>query len=73
MSGKNCGDPGNIENGYRKISGYVFTSSVNYFCNDGYILAGRALHYCQSDGHWGGELPVCKRKFQSMIITLFFY
>ncbi|XP_027195567.2 sushi, von Willebrand factor type A, EGF and pentraxin domain-containing protein 1-like isoform X1 [Dermatophagoides pteronyssinus] len=57
---KNCGDPGNIENGYRKISGYVFTSSVNYFCNDGYILAGRALRYCQSDGHWGGELPVCK-------------
>ncbi|KAI2803698.1 hypothetical protein BLOT_007833 [Blomia tropicalis] len=57
-----CGDPGEIENGYRQITGYVFSSTVNYYCNVGHILSGRALRECQTNGQWSGDLPTCQRK-----------
>lgn len=55
-----CGEPGEIENGYKESSGNVFTARVNYNCNKGYVLSGRAIRYCQSNGQWSGDLPSCQ-------------
>ena len=34
-----------------------------YSCEEGYILLGEEMHYCQEDGSWSGKLPMCIGKY----------
>ncbi|ESP00264.1 hypothetical protein LOTGIDRAFT_225988 [Lottia gigantea] len=58
---RNCGAPGEINNGWRD-PGYKFTfpSRVTYHCDEGFELLGRAYRECQSNGEWSGILPTCE-------------
>eukprot|EP00111_Clytia_hemisphaerica_P015651 TCONS_00046199-protein len=59
---KNCGDPGNLQNGVRKGDGNTtYGSTVRYFCDPRYIFSGSRERKCQADGTWSGTQPACTR------------
>ncbi|XP_014203613.1 sushi, von Willebrand factor type A, EGF and pentraxin domain-containing protein 1 [Copidosoma floridanum] len=35
-------------------------STIEYHCEDGYLLHGEAKHTCDKNGEWTGELPCCE-------------
>ncbi|XP_078580606.1 uncharacterized protein LOC144864418 isoform X3 [Branchiostoma floridae x Branchiostoma japonicum] len=53
-----CGDPGAPENGFRRGS-FCLGDTVEFGCNDGYILQGATSASCQGDGQWDDVLPIC--------------
>ncbi|CAH1241297.1 COL6A3 [Branchiostoma lanceolatum] len=53
-----CGDPGAPVNGFRRGS-FCLGDTVEFGCNDGYILQGATSASCQSDGQWDDVLPIC--------------
>ena len=55
-----CGDPGTPNNGSRILNGTGLLSTVEYNCNDGYILIGSDIRECQSDKMWTGNIPECE-------------
>lgn len=55
----NCGDPGTPTNGTRILEGTVFQSTVQYSCNDGYILIGFSVRECLGNESWSGVTPKC--------------
>lgn len=52
-----------LQYGLYIASGYTFGHEVRYKCKLGYILTGGAVRKCLATGKWGGEAPVCKRKY----------
>ncbi|KAK3589286.1 hypothetical protein CHS0354_008348 [Potamilus streckersoni] len=56
---RNCGFPGDVENGYRR--GYLFTygHQVTYYCDVGFELNGSPIRTCEGTGVWSGNLPSC--------------
>ncbi|XP_042217249.1 complement factor H-like isoform X2 [Homarus americanus] len=58
---KECGDPGEILNGFKEGSCYSFSCRVTYHCRPGFSMEGRSKYYCQHDGTWNPrDLPTCK-------------
>nr|XP_045606863.1 sushi, von Willebrand factor type A, EGF and pentraxin domain-containing protein 1-like [Procambarus clarkii] len=58
---KECGDPGEILNGFKEGSCYSFSCRVVYHCRPGFRMEGRTNYYCQHDGSWNPrDLPTCK-------------
>ncbi|CAH1243596.1 CR1 [Branchiostoma lanceolatum] len=55
----NCGQPGDVLNGYLKGSDYTYQQSVVYYCMEGYNLVGEARRTCREDRKWSGEEPQC--------------
>ncbi|CAH2222352.1 Hypothetical predicted protein [Pelobates cultripes] len=60
----NCTDPGNIENGVRRVlqrgpDRFSYGTSVSYECVHGYYLMGTHVLTCQGDGTWDRALPSC--------------
>ncbi|KAJ8682121.1 hypothetical protein QAD02_017913 [Eretmocerus hayati] len=39
---------------------YTIHSTIEYHCDDGYLLRGEAKHTCNENGEWSGELPYCE-------------
>ena len=35
-------------------------SQANYSCNEGYTLVGMSTRFCQNDGTWSGQPPLCQ-------------
>ncbi|KAM8938991.1 inactive serine protease PAMR1 [Pelodytes ibericus] len=65
---KNCKDPGFPLNGYRTLpdqasqqigSQVKIGSSVQYFCNNSYVLSGNKERTCLDGGLWSGKQPIC--------------
>ncbi|KAJ8300265.1 hypothetical protein KUTeg_021784 [Tegillarca granosa] len=58
-SARNCGFPGEIDNGWR--SGYMFEypHQVSYQCKEGYDMEGDSIRRCEANGKWSGRLPRC--------------
>ncbi|XP_061155507.1 seizure protein 6 homolog [Syngnathus typhle] len=60
-----CQDPGNVEHSRRVNTGTHFAvgSTVQYFCNKGYILSGSSLLTCYNRDaarpKWSDQLPKC--------------
>ena len=42
-----------------KYSGYGYNSSAVYNCTIGYNLSSNITRYCNSNGSWSGEAPLC--------------
>lgn len=58
-----CGDPGQLQDGVRRLAGVTFGSSVTFFCNSNFTLSGPNRRVCQADGFWSDFQPECKRRF----------
>ena len=65
---RNCSDPGDPVNGYKKITGgpglihghYAKIGTVlTFFCNSSYVLSGNEMRTCQQNGEWSGKQPIC--------------
>ena len=57
-----CGDPGIPAKGTRIGSTFIFDSTVNYTCDDGFKLIGDIRRNCLSSSNWSGDLPTCQSK-----------
>ncbi|KAL3870372.1 hypothetical protein ACJMK2_038442 [Sinanodonta woodiana] len=55
-----CDDPGDVENGFRKLTGFHFGNNVTFFCNIGYEIEGSAIRTCDKSGTWTGLRTSCK-------------
>ncbi|XP_038676827.1 complement decay-accelerating factor-like isoform X2 [Scyliorhinus canicula] len=55
---RNCGNPGEIENGYSQASGTTFGNKAIYHCNEGYRQVGQSYQICTASG-WAGQAPTC--------------
>ena len=55
-----CGDPGTLANGVRRLTTTTLNSVVTYQCNRGYELDGSSSRVCQATGVWSGLLPICR-------------
>ena len=58
-----CGKLDHVEYGGVKVKYYTVGSKAFFYCNKGYKLYGEPHRVCEYDGQWGGEYPVCKRKY----------
>ncbi|XP_048467924.1 C4b-binding protein beta chain-like [Rhincodon typus] len=56
---RNCGNPGDILNGYYEIQNTSFETKATFYCNKGYQMVGRNYRLCKADG-WDGQVPTCK-------------
>ncbi|XP_035258849.1 beta-2-glycoprotein 1-like [Anguilla anguilla] len=56
---KRCSNPGPLLNGVIHMADIAFQSTINYTCNEGYILHGPNTSECLHDGTWSHALPVC--------------
>ena len=57
-----CGGLSNPSNGQVSISDNTVGGSATYTCNSGYNLVGSETRFCQNDGSWSGDAPVCERQ-----------
>jgi len=57
---RRCGHPGEIPNGFKNGTMFLYPNRVTYSCVEGYELIGRPYRVCQADGQWSGTLPECK-------------
>uniref|UniRef100_UPI00398E86A5 C4b-binding protein alpha chain-like n=1 Tax=Pristiophorus japonicus TaxID=55135 RepID=UPI00398E86A5 len=55
---KNCGNPGEILNGYYTAPDTTFGNKATFYCNVGYLLVGRNYRLCTVGG-WDGQVPTC--------------
>ncbi|XP_067863938.1 complement decay-accelerating factor transmembrane isoform-like [Heptranchias perlo] len=55
---RNCGNPGEILNGYYEATSTTFGSKATFYCDTGYHMVGRAYRLCTADG-WDGQVPIC--------------
>uniref|UniRef100_A0A670IAB3 Sushi domain-containing protein n=1 Tax=Podarcis muralis TaxID=64176 RepID=A0A670IAB3_PODMU len=58
-----CQPPAKIENGnhsHHELSVFTSGMSVNYTCEPGYFLTGRANVHCTASGTWSSSAPQCK-------------
>ncbi|XP_072336360.1 zona pellucida sperm-binding protein 3 receptor-like isoform X2 [Scyliorhinus torazame] len=56
---RNCGNPGEILNGYYTAPNTTFGSIVTFSCDKGYIIVGKPYRICTADG-WDGQVPTCQ-------------
>lgn len=63
MTARRCGHPGEVANGKRDGSIFIYPNRVTYTCFEGYELTGRPYRICQANGQWSGTLPVCRREY----------
>ena len=54
-----CRDYGNIQNGFRNLSGTTQGSVVTFGCQAGFTLVGNKALTCGSSGLWVGAWPEC--------------
>ncbi|XP_043572171.1 C4b-binding protein alpha chain-like [Chiloscyllium plagiosum] len=56
----NCGNPGEILNGYYNASeGTTFGREVVFYCDEGFRIVGTNFRICKADG-WSGQVPTCE-------------
>uniref|UniRef100_UPI00398F24C8 C4b-binding protein alpha chain-like isoform X1 n=2 Tax=Pristiophorus japonicus TaxID=55135 RepID=UPI00398F24C8 len=55
---RDCGNPGEILNGYSEAPNTTFGGKATFHCNTGYQMVGRKYRLCKSDG-WDGQVPTC--------------
>ncbi|KAJ0050722.1 hypothetical protein NL108_005084, partial [Boleophthalmus pectinirostris] len=57
---KLCPPPDPPMNGQMYYNSTFYLSTVNYACDDGYILIGASSALCDSNGNWSATEPRCK-------------
>jgi len=57
-----CDKPADIISNGRMIgSSYTYGASIEYKCDDGYVLDGLILRTCNASGMWDNTIPICER------------
>ncbi|XP_013879108.1 beta-2-glycoprotein 1 [Austrofundulus limnaeus] len=56
---KRCPYPEPISNGELLYEDTIYQSTINYTCNEGYILTGPMSAVCQANGTWSTPPPIC--------------
>ncbi|XP_043572598.1 complement decay-accelerating factor-like isoform X5 [Chiloscyllium plagiosum] len=56
---KNCGNPGEILNGYYQADATTLGSKAMFYCDEGYRIVGTNYRLCTADG-WNGQVPTCE-------------
>lgn len=57
---RDCGDPGELENGQVTLSsGTTLGSVATYSCTTGYNAIGETVRECGTDGLWTNSVPIC--------------
>ncbi len=54
-----CGSLTTPDNGLVIESGTLLGDIASYICNNGYMLVGGKMRYCQGNGEWAGNEPFC--------------
>ncbi|XP_029366364.1 beta-2-glycoprotein 1-like [Echeneis naucrates] len=57
---KRCPYPDPPDNGELYYEDTVYQSTVNYTCNEGFVLTGARTATCQANGTWSASAPECK-------------
>ncbi|XP_047434677.1 beta-2-glycoprotein 1-like [Mugil cephalus] len=57
---KHCPYPDMPPNGQLYYDDTIYQSTINYTCDEGYILTGSSMAVCQADGTWSTPAPECK-------------
>lgn len=57
-----CPTLGDPENGTAHQEDNLPGTEAFYSCAEGFVLVGEASRFCQYNGTWDGQPPVCKRK-----------
>ncbi|XP_067863939.1 C4b-binding protein alpha chain-like [Heptranchias perlo] len=55
----NCGNPGEILNGYYEAAQTTFGHEASFYCDEGYLMIGRPYRLCKANG-WDGQVPTCE-------------
>ena len=55
-----CPDLQAPSNGDVFVTGFIYTSTATYSCDNAYILVGESVRTCQADGSWSGIPPYCQ-------------
>ncbi|XP_038676978.1 sushi, von Willebrand factor type A, EGF and pentraxin domain-containing protein 1-like isoform X2 [Scyliorhinus canicula] len=56
---KDCGNPGEILNGYFEVPDSTLNRRATYYCHVGYLIVGDAHRVCTNNG-WDGVAPSCE-------------
>ncbi|XP_067913810.1 zona pellucida sperm-binding protein 3 receptor-like [Heterodontus francisci] len=56
---KNCGNPGELLNGYFVAMDTTFGNNATFYCDEGYQIVGRNYRRCTANG-WDGQVPTCE-------------
>ncbi|XP_069024432.1 beta-2-glycoprotein 1-like [Embiotoca jacksoni] len=56
---KQCPYPEPLFNGQMYYENTMYQSTINYTCDEGYILTGSSSVLCQADGTWSTPAPDC--------------
>ncbi|XP_071360931.1 beta-2-glycoprotein 1-like [Trachinotus anak] len=57
---KHCPYPDAPVNGELYYEDTVYKSTINYTCNEGYVLIGASSAVCQANATWSAPMPECK-------------
>ena len=58
-----CGDLSPPPYGNVTLNSTLYQSLAVYYCSYGYDLIGNSSRYCQANGQWSGEEPICESKY----------
>ncbi|XP_068694477.1 uncharacterized protein [Montipora foliosa] len=50
-----------LENGRVTGNGFSSGSTYSFHCNEGYIVEGKSVLFCNEEGKWNASEPVCSR------------
>ncbi|XP_023137872.2 beta-2-glycoprotein 1-like [Amphiprion ocellaris] len=56
---KRCPYPDPLPNGELYYEDTIYQSTINYTCNEGYVLTGSSTSVCQANGTWSTLVPEC--------------
>ncbi|XP_078098380.1 C4b-binding protein-like isoform X3 [Mustelus asterias] len=56
---RDCGNPGEILDGYYEAPSTTFGTKATFYCNPGYRMVGKSYRLCKVDG-WDGQVPTCE-------------
>ncbi|XP_072240679.1 beta-2-glycoprotein 1-like [Leuresthes tenuis] len=57
---KQCPSPDPLPSGELYYEDTVYQSTINYTCNEGYVMIGSSSAVCQASGTWSTPLPECR-------------
>uniref|UniRef100_A0A8C5D460 Beta-2-glycoprotein 1 n=1 Tax=Gouania willdenowi TaxID=441366 RepID=A0A8C5D460_GOUWI len=55
---RRCPQP-RLSNGNFHSRDYLYQSTINYTCDEGYKMTGSSTAVCQADGTWSSPTPIC--------------
>ncbi|XP_050712143.1 sushi, von Willebrand factor type A, EGF and pentraxin domain-containing protein 1-like isoform X3 [Eriocheir sinensis] len=55
-----CSPPSYPDNAIVDVTEFLYGSTANYSCREGYAMEGTGVLRCEADGSWSSEPPTCR-------------